>query len=286
MGVIRKICAPVAAALALGILLLGGLTAPASAQAVAEAPSAQSEVGAPSAQGETPAAQAETGEHLLGAHDRVRVTVDGEPSLSGEFVVDQAGHIGLPLIGELPAAGLNAQQLARAFEAALEEGQFLNDPRVTADVTSLRPYYIMGEVNAPNAYPYVAGLSVLSAVAGAGGFAPMADQTRVSIRRAGAESEQITPLTPEAMVRPGDTIRVLRGAFYILGEVNRPGEYAFSTGLTALNAVATAAGFTYRANQSRIWIQRAGEADERAYQLRPDLKIYPGDTIRVGQRFF
>jgi polysaccharide export outer membrane protein len=74
--------------------------------------------------------------------------------------------------------------------------------------------------------------------------------------------------------------------FYILGEVSQPGQYPFSSGLTAMNAVATAKGFTPRANRDVVRIRRQGEAGEVNYRLSPELMIYPGDTIRVGERFF
>ncbi len=241
---------------------------------------------APAAPGAETAAPGPDDEYILGPNDRLRVSVFGEPSLSGEFIVDGTGRASMPLVGEIAATGMSVRQFEQAFEQALERGQFLNEARVTAEVLNFRPFFILGEVSRPNQYPYATGLSVLNAVATAGGFTPLADQTRVFIRRAGAEAETVVPLTPEAVVQPGDTIRIGKGAFYILGEVNRPGEYAYSTGLTVMNAVATAAGFTYRANQSRVWIQRAGEAEERVYRIRPDLRIEPGDTIRVGERFF
>lgn len=74
--------------------------------------------------------------------------------------------------------------------------------------------------------------------------------------------------------------------FYILGEVTKPGEYPYSNGLTVLNAVATANGFTYRADTHRIYIKRAGESKETEYKLESDTPVAPGDTIRVRERFF
>ncbi|PSJ20466.1 hypothetical protein CVH10_17405, partial [Halomonas sp. ND22Bw] len=71
---------------------------------------------------------------------------------------------------------------------------------------------------------------------------------------------------------------------YILGEVNRPGEYPYASDLTALQAVATAQGFTYRANSRRLFVRRAGAADEQP--LSPDARILPGDTIRIAERYF
>jgi polysaccharide export outer membrane protein len=87
-------------------------------------------------------------------------------------------------------------------------------------------------------------------------------------------------------VAPGDTIRIAKGAFYILGEVQRPGEYPFTEGMTVLNAVATAGGFTYRANQNRVFVLRDGAEEEQSMRLAPNLQVEPGDTIRIGERFF
>lgn len=74
--------------------------------------------------------------------------------------------------------------------------------------------------------------------------------------------------------------------FYILGEVNKPGEYPYTNNLTVLNAVATAEGFTYRADTRRVYIKRADVAGEQAYPLTTATQVAPGDTIRIGERFF
>lgn len=74
--------------------------------------------------------------------------------------------------------------------------------------------------------------------------------------------------------------------FYILGEVEKPGEYPYSNGLTVLNAVATAQGFTYRASKGKVFIKHAGETDEHKYKLAPGLLVQPGDTVRIGERYF
>jgi polysaccharide export outer membrane protein len=74
--------------------------------------------------------------------------------------------------------------------------------------------------------------------------------------------------------------------FFILGEVRTPGTYAYSANLTVLNAVATAQGFTYRADRSRVYIKHAWEDVERVYPLTTTTPVQPGDTVRVGERFF
>lgn len=74
--------------------------------------------------------------------------------------------------------------------------------------------------------------------------------------------------------------------FYILGEVNKPGEYPYTNNLTVLNAVATAEGFTYRADTRRVFIKRADGAGEQEFPLTTATQVAPGDTIRFGERFF
>jgi polysaccharide export outer membrane protein len=74
--------------------------------------------------------------------------------------------------------------------------------------------------------------------------------------------------------------------FYILGEVSVPGQYPYANGLTAMNAIATAKGFTPRANRDVIRIRKQGGSVEANYRLTPELIVLPGDTILVGERFF
>ena len=74
--------------------------------------------------------------------------------------------------------------------------------------------------------------------------------------------------------------------FYILGEVEKPGTYPYTNGLTVLNAVATAEGFTYRANMRRVFIKRAEGEKEEEFPLTQETVVEPGDTIRIAERFF
>jgi len=74
--------------------------------------------------------------------------------------------------------------------------------------------------------------------------------------------------------------------FYILGEVNKPGEYPYATGLTVYKAVAIAGGFTYRADERRLYIKHSGSAQETRTPLTSGLIVQPGDTIRVTERYF
>ncbi len=74
--------------------------------------------------------------------------------------------------------------------------------------------------------------------------------------------------------------------FFILGEVRTPGTYPYSANLTVYNAVATAQGFTYRADRRRVFIKHAWEDQERVYPLTTTTPVQPGDTVRIGERLF
>ncbi|OYX05168.1 MAG: polysaccharide biosynthesis protein [Caulobacter vibrioides] len=146
-------------------------------------------------------------DYLLGPGDKVRVTVYGEESLSGEFFVAGSGLMSLPLIGEIKVGGMTVGQFQTAVQDKLKDG-YLKDPRVSAEVLTFRPFYILGEVEKPGTYPYTSGLTVLNAVATAGGFTYRADKKSVYIKHNGETSEVKGELKPSTLVAPGDTIRI------------------------------------------------------------------------------
>jgi polysaccharide export outer membrane protein len=162
---------------------------------------------APAHAQQPPPAAAQDGDYLLGSSDKVRVTVYGEPTLSGEFFVTGSGMVSLPLIGEVKAAGLSLRQFQDAVQHTLSDG-YLKEPRVSAEVLTFRPFYILGEVTKPGTYPYTSGLTVMNAVATAGGYTYRAEKRQIFIKRNGASEETKMELTPSVTVAPGDTIRV------------------------------------------------------------------------------
>lgn len=149
----------------------------------------------------------EHGVYTLGPGDQLRIIVFGEAELTGDFTILPNGNLAFPLIGEVEARGRTAQQLSAALEQRLREG-YVREPRVTVSIAQYRPFYILGEVENPGTYPYSADLSVMSAVATAGGFTYRANRRRVFIRRAGETEERAFDLNGETRVMPGDTIRI------------------------------------------------------------------------------
>ena len=151
-------------------------------------------------------------EYRLGSGDKLRLIIFGEPDLSGEFTISGDGVVSLPLIRDVRAAGLTASQLQANVENAFKEG-YLKDPRVSIEVLTFRPFYILGEVVKPGEYPYSNGITVVNAVALASGFSYRANQKKVLIRHAGATTEEELPLTSMTPVAPGDTIRIAERYF-------------------------------------------------------------------------
>ena len=146
--------------------------------------------------------EAPVSEYLLGPGDKLRVIVYGEQDLSGEFDVDGTGAVSLPLIGEVGARGKSLRELELAVANRLKDG-YLADPRVNIEVLNYRPYYIIGEVEEPGELPYTAGMTVLNAVAVAGGYTYRADTTRPN-----QVGEIEYPADQSLNVQPGDIIRV------------------------------------------------------------------------------
>jgi len=149
--------------------------------------------------------------HLQGG-DKIRVTVFGEDKLTGEYDIDPGGFVSLPLAGTLHAGGLTKSELEVVLTKKFQSS-YLRDPKVTVDIANFRP-------------------------------------------------------------------------FYVLGEVLKPGEYPYKSGMTVLSAIAVAGGQTYRASNSQVMIKRAGETQLKGYDLTADVPIYPGDLIRLPQRYF
>ncbi len=146
-------------------------------------------------------------DYQLGVADKVRIIVFDEPTLSGEFTVNANGALSLPLIGDVPVLGLTPTQVTVRIRDALKGG-YLLEPKVSIDVLTFRPFYILGEVNKPGEYPYSSGLTVDAAVAMAEGYTYRAEKKKVLIRHAGDELAQKMRITPDLRVHPGDIIRI------------------------------------------------------------------------------
>jgi polysaccharide export outer membrane protein len=156
--------------------------------------------------GYAPSAAA-AGGYALDSGDRLRIVVFGQDGLTNSYVVGAGGSIDMPLIGPVPARGATTDQLAGRISDKLRDG-FIREPHVAVEIEAYRPFFILGEVTAPGQYPYVANMTVETAVAIAGGFGPRASRRSVILTR-NYYGRQIRMAVPLAFpLRPGDTISV------------------------------------------------------------------------------
>jgi len=145
--------------------------------------------------------------YRLGPDDKVRIAVYGEDPLAGEYTVNAEGLISFPLIGMVKADGLTLSEFSNSLTDQLD-AKVLKKPRVVVDLIDYRPVYVLGEVNKAGQYPYKSGMTVLAAVATAGGFTYRANAKVVMVRHPGQQAEARQPLTADLPVYPGDTIRI------------------------------------------------------------------------------
>lgn len=156
-------------------------------------------------------AAASDDDYRLGAEDKLKVNVYGEADLSGEFVIDSSGNLSAPFVGQIPVKGLSVREFEATYAKKLKDAEILIEPKVSAEVTSFRPIYVLGEVKKPGQHAYVSGMTVQKAVALAEGYTYRATESRIEVTRGGRKFS--VEVTPQTKVLPGDEIRIPKRFF-------------------------------------------------------------------------
>jgi len=143
----------------------------------------------------------------LDAGDKLRVVVYGQEGLTNTYSISAGGTITMPLIGSVPARGRTPSGLAADIAARLRNG-FIREPSVAVEIDAYRPFFILGEVQAPGQYPYVPNMTAESAVAIAGGFSPRARRDRVTLTHTDTSGTSRAVVPPGTPIGPGDTVLV------------------------------------------------------------------------------
>ena len=141
--------------------------------------------------------------YRLGTGDGLRITVFGQEEISREVEVDSTGRITLPLIGDFLVVGRTLKDVEKMMVEALTPDYFRN-PVVSVEVIEYRDFFIIGEVANPGHYPYVGKMTVITAVAMAGGFTYRALEEDFLLQHDG---QQISA-GKETCVLPGDVVEV------------------------------------------------------------------------------
>ncbi len=150
--------------------------------------------------------------HTLRAGDILKVDVWGHTEFSGQFIVDETGHLQYPVLGDIEAQSTTVAQLRERLRQGLET--LFRSPFVT--ITPLFRMSVLGEVRQPGLYTVDPTLSVLDVIAMAGGPVPTANMKKVRVMRGGG-AVQVTSSGAGSLeqmgVRSGDQIFVPRKAF-------------------------------------------------------------------------
>ena len=156
--------------------------------------------------------------YVIGASDVVTVTVFKEPTLSNSLLVRPDGMISMPLLGDIMAAGKTPLQLADEVTAKLKK--YIQDPNVTVTVQGInsKKVYLIGEVGRAGPLEMTPGMTLLQAIATAGGLTQYANAKKIYILRSEGGKQQKIPVQYKQALKgdsslnlslsPGDTIVV------------------------------------------------------------------------------
>lgn len=248
-------------------------------------------------------------DYVIGAQDVVTVTVYDHADLTGSFTVESDGSLTYPLIGRIKAAGLTLREFENALKTALSDG-FLKNPQlsVSMDQYKSQRVFVMGEVRAPGAYQLTGNMTVIEALAKAGGTTQAAneevlvvrphanakgdgparvDDSEATVLRANIRELQSGSLSQNLTLKDGDTIVVNKAqSVYVFGQVRAPGAYPIDRGTTVLQALSLAGGVTDRGSTGRVKIVRTLDGKKKELKVKLTDTVEPGDTLIVGERFF
>ena len=248
-------------------------------------------------------------EYTIGPGDVLKIIVWGHEDLSREYPVTPDGHVPFPLVGQVPAVGLTPTQLAKSLRDKLEKDYLVN-PQVIVSVKEFlsRKVSVLGEAERPGLFYLTGPTTLLEVLSKAGGLSKSAGKEVVLVRsqnpagstilRLDMRKIQAGDVKENILLENADTVFVPKAqAFYVLGEVKRPGTFPFDRRVSALEGVTLAEGFGERAAPSAVKVLRRA-ADGRQETISLDLSgpvpkdkdftLQDGDTLLVpkGNTFF
>jgi polysaccharide export outer membrane protein len=248
------------------------------------------------------------GLYRIGVADSLLVNVWDEPKLNGTFDVLPDGTISMPLVGTIRAEGYTGGELARRIANRLTE-VFRKRPEVTVTITGMGNnfFYISGAVGKSGPVSFTHKIRLLQAIILAGGATMAADEDHVVLIRNNQprtisieKLDQGKDLSNNIRIFPQDIIIVplKTDQIYLMGEVSAPGAYYYNKGMTVMEALIQAHGFTQFASLGSVRIirkQKDGtkktvhiDIDHIENEKKTEKKEYlkPGDLIYVPQRMF
>jgi polysaccharide export outer membrane protein len=232
--------------------------------------------------------------------DSLRITVEGDESLSRVYVVDSTGAFRMPLIGLVQAGGRTTDEVAQEIARRLREGNFYRDPKVTVEIAQRAEpkVTVQGAVRRGGDFTLQAGWRLSDALSAAQPT-DTADLSAVRLERLNGERLTLNHLkfiqegdeSANPLLQAGDRIFVpLRAGgrnVLVLGAVRAPGAFDYENARTLIQAIGKAGGTLPEADTTRIQIRRANQAEPIPVNLNTiqgDIELQPGDQITVPFR--
>ncbi|WP_348529701.1 polysaccharide biosynthesis/export family protein [Qipengyuania aquimaris] len=153
------------------------------------------------------------GEYRVNTGDSLQIAIQDLEAADGEYTVDDSGSISLPMIKEIEVRGLTFREIGTKIESEYRTAGVLTSPVVNVQPASLRPYYVLGEVNRPGEFEYRQGMTVLAAISAAGGYTYRANTGEVEITRTIEGREIVGRADETTLLQPGDRVRVFERWF-------------------------------------------------------------------------
>ncbi|WP_339132920.1 MAG: SLBB domain-containing protein [Candidatus Electrothrix sp. GW3-4] len=236
-------------------------------------------------------------EYAIGAGDVLSIKVYDHEELTVKVRVTEGGAIDFPLIGQVYVGGLGISAAAERIEVALADG-YIIEPQVTIFIEQFKSkkVVVLGPVHNPGLVELNGPITLLELLSQVGGLKDNAGQT-ATIKRQGNGTQENISINLDRLIRTGDpqqniqiqggdTVSIAEGAVcFITGEVNQPGEYLCARNATVLKILSLAGGFTERALESGMKINRTVNGVKHVVQhVDQDTLVQPDDVIIVPER--
>jgi polysaccharide export outer membrane protein len=249
--------------------------------------------------------------YRINANDLLEITVFGEESLNTRSRLDTDGTIVFPLLGRVSAVGLTKKELESKITELLAKDYLVN-PQVSILILEFARLTVTGQVVKPGPYELKPGLTVMQAIALAGGLTSKADSKNIKLIRT-EEKEKATfeiniedilsGTAKDVTLKPADLIFVGGGLeaggeiVVVIGQVRTPGRYPYKKKMTVVEAIAMAGGFTGIAAPDGTKVIRQVNEKKKVFRVpvnailqgrqgAKDITLEPNDTISVPESFF
>jgi polysaccharide export outer membrane protein len=283
--------------LVVGLLSLGMMEASAQGAGSQKTPPAgPAKVQAPAKVQPPPQPAAQSTDYMVGPQDLIRVTIYGEPQLSGTIRIDADGTFPFHYISRVKAEGLTTTQIEANLVKALGDG-YLRNPHISVEVIEYRSQsvFVTGEVRAPNKYAVQGDSTLMDVLTLAGSLLPTAGSYVVITHARRPDGKPGTDIrvslrdiqtgkAQNVRVEDGDTIFVPKAErIFVLGAVRNSGAITYEDGMTIFQAVSLAGGITEK-GANRFAIRRVVKGQMKEFDARPEDVVEPGDYIVVRNR--